>query len=111
VGALVYAVNWWLYGRFWVVTNNAFVTGNLIPVYAYATGFIVQVYYEETEPVKKGDLFVPTGRASPSQSGTCVCVSDVSGRTTFRALRRRQGRGRQMDLRRPLSTTQLPQKL
>jgi membrane fusion protein (multidrug efflux system) len=32
VGALVYAVNWWLYGRFWVVTNNAFVTGNLIPV-------------------------------------------------------------------------------
>lgn len=55
---MVYAVNWWLYGRFWVVTDNAFVTGNLIPVYADATGFIAQVYYEETEQVKKGDLVI-----------------------------------------------------
>ena len=40
VGALAYAADWWLYGRFWVVTDNAFVTCYLIPVYAYAPGFV-----------------------------------------------------------------------
>jgi len=56
VGALAYASNWWVSGKFWVVTDNAFVTGNLIPVYSDATGIVAQVYYEETENVKKGDL-------------------------------------------------------
>lgn len=55
---LAYAVYWELYGRFWVVTDNAFVTGNLIPVYADATGLVAQVYFEETEHVKKGDLVI-----------------------------------------------------
>lgn len=57
-GALAYAVNWWLYGRFWVVTDNAFVTGNLIPVYVDATGMVTQVLYEETEEVKAGDILI-----------------------------------------------------
>jgi membrane fusion protein, multidrug efflux system len=56
--ALTYAVHWWLYGRYRVETDNAFVTGNLIPVYADATGFVAQVYYEETEFVNKGDLLI-----------------------------------------------------
>ena len=55
VGALAYASNWWVSGKFSVVTDNAFVTGNLIPVYSDATGIVAQVYYEETENVKKGD--------------------------------------------------------
>jgi membrane fusion protein, multidrug efflux system len=55
---LAYAAYWWLHGRFWVETDNAFVTGNLIPVYADATGLVAQVYFEETENVKKGDLLI-----------------------------------------------------
>jgi membrane fusion protein (multidrug efflux system) len=57
-GALAYAAGWWLYGRFWVVTDNAFVTGNLIPVYADATGIVSQVLSEETQYVKRDDLLV-----------------------------------------------------
>ncbi|MGB8897898.1 MAG: HlyD family secretion protein [Methylocella sp.] len=57
-GALAYAVNWWLFGRFSVVTDNAFITGNLIPVYADTTGIVAQVLHEETEDVKKGDLLI-----------------------------------------------------
>ncbi|HUZ91056.1 MAG TPA: biotin/lipoyl-binding protein, partial [Methylocella sp.] len=57
-GALAYAANWWFYGRYLIVTDNAFVTGNLIPVYADATGMVTQVLYEETEDVKKGDLLI-----------------------------------------------------
>jgi len=58
VGVLVYATNWWLYGRFRLVTDNAFVTGNLIPVYADATGLVTQVLHEETDDVKAGDLLI-----------------------------------------------------
>ncbi|MGH6835779.1 MAG: HlyD family efflux transporter periplasmic adaptor subunit [Methylocella sp.] len=57
-GVLAYVADWWLYGRFWVVTDNAFVTGNLVPVYADATGIVAQVYYEETQNVTKGDLLI-----------------------------------------------------
>jgi membrane fusion protein (multidrug efflux system) len=56
--ALAYAVDWWLFGRFSVVTDNAFITGNLIPVYADTTGIVAQVLHEETEDVKKGDLLI-----------------------------------------------------
>jgi membrane fusion protein (multidrug efflux system) len=58
LGLLAYAVNWWLYGRFWVVTDNAFVTGNLIPVHGDATGVVVEVLSEETQYVKRGELLI-----------------------------------------------------
>jgi membrane fusion protein (multidrug efflux system) len=57
-GLLAYAIHWWTYGRFWVVTDNAFVTGNLIPVYADATGMVAEVFAEETQNVKRGDLLL-----------------------------------------------------
>ncbi|MCL2384644.1 MAG: efflux RND transporter periplasmic adaptor subunit [Alphaproteobacteria bacterium] len=56
--ALAAATSWWFSGRFFVETDNAFVTGNLIPVYADATGFVARVYFEETEVVKKDDLLI-----------------------------------------------------
>jgi membrane fusion protein (multidrug efflux system) len=56
--ALAYAVYWWMHGRFRVVTDNAFVAGNLIPVEADATGIITQILAEETQFVNKGDLLV-----------------------------------------------------
>jgi len=58
VGALTYAGYWWLHSRFWVVSHNAFVTGNLIPVEADATGMVTQVLVEESQFVNKGDLLV-----------------------------------------------------
>ena len=57
-GLLAYAVHWWTYGRFWVTTDNAFVTGNLIPVYADATGMVIEVLAEETQFVKKDDVLI-----------------------------------------------------
>ncbi|CAL1239673.1 HlyD family secretion protein [Candidatus Methylocalor cossyra] len=57
-GALAYAYYWWHHGRFWVTTDNAFVTGNLIPVEADATGIVTEVLVDETQWVNKGDLLV-----------------------------------------------------
>jgi membrane fusion protein (multidrug efflux system) len=58
VGALTYGGYWWFYSRFWVVSHNAFVAGNLIPVEADATGIVTQVLVEESQYVNKGDLLV-----------------------------------------------------
>lgn len=57
-GALIYADYWWHYCRFRVVSRNAFITGNLIPVEADATGIVTQVLAEESQYVNKGDLLV-----------------------------------------------------
>jgi len=56
--ALAYAVYWWIHGRYRVVTDNAFIAGNLIPVEADATGIVTQVLAEETQYVNKGDLLI-----------------------------------------------------
>jgi membrane fusion protein, multidrug efflux system len=56
VVGLLYSVYWWSYDRFYVRTDNAYVTGNLVPVAAQATGIITNFNAEETQFVNKGDL-------------------------------------------------------
>lgn len=58
VVGLAYIMKWWFYDRFLVSTDNAFVNGNLVPVYADAKGIVAQVLKEETEYVKKGELLI-----------------------------------------------------
>lgn len=62
VAALVFVISmgylayWLMYDRYWVSTDNAYVTGNLVPVAAQASGIITQVLAEETQFVNRGDL-------------------------------------------------------
>jgi membrane fusion protein, multidrug efflux system len=58
VAGLLYAAYWWSYDRFYVRTDNAYVTGNLVPIVAQATGIVTQVLAEETQFVNKGDLVI-----------------------------------------------------
>lgn len=58
VAAISYVVYWWTYDRFWVWTDNAYVTGNLVSVEAQASGIVTQVFFEETQFVNRGDLMV-----------------------------------------------------
>jgi membrane fusion protein (multidrug efflux system) len=55
---LAYTGYWWYYSRFQVVSHNAFISGNLVPVEADATGIVIQVLVEESQYVNKGDLLV-----------------------------------------------------
>lgn len=55
---LAYGGYWWTTARHWVQTDNAYVTGNLVPVAAQASGIITQVLAEETQFVNKGDLMI-----------------------------------------------------
>jgi len=57
--AVLFFVGKWLTSdRYYVTTDNAFVTGNLVPVYADATGLVADVLVEETQTVKKGDTVI-----------------------------------------------------
>jgi membrane fusion protein (multidrug efflux system) len=58
VGAMATAFRWFTYDRDWVTTDNAFVSGNIIPVQADATGVVAKVLAEETQFVKKGDVLI-----------------------------------------------------
>ena len=58
IAALGYGLYWWTTGRHWVETDNAYVTGNLVPVAAQASGIITQVLTEETQFVNKGELMI-----------------------------------------------------
>ncbi|WP_447601019.1 efflux RND transporter periplasmic adaptor subunit [Nitrospira sp. Nam80] len=58
IAALGYLAYWTAYDRFWVSTDNAYVTGNLVPVAAQASGIITQVLFEETQFVNRGDLMI-----------------------------------------------------
>jgi membrane fusion protein (multidrug efflux system) len=55
LAAIYFLVKWRAVDRFVVQTDNAFVTGNLIPVFADATGVVTQVHFEETQNVKLGE--------------------------------------------------------
>ena len=58
LAALGYGLYWWTSARFWVETDNAYVTGNLVPVAAQATGIVTQVLSEETQFVNRGDVLI-----------------------------------------------------
>ena len=77
VGALMALSRWYFYDRNWVTTDNAFVTGNIIPVQADATGVVAAVLTEETQLVKKGDVLVrldgQRARAALAQSEAELC--------------------------------------
>ncbi|WP_363351485.1 HlyD family efflux transporter periplasmic adaptor subunit [Methylocystis echinoides] len=58
VGVLAAAFRYLTYDRDWVTTDNAFVSGNIIPVQADATGVVAKVLAEETQLVKNGDVLI-----------------------------------------------------
>jgi membrane fusion protein (multidrug efflux system) len=58
VAAFLALFKWLTYDRDLITTDNAFITGNIIPVMADATGVVASVNVEETQLVKKGDVLV-----------------------------------------------------
>jgi len=58
IGFMLVLLNWYLYERNWITTDNAFVTGNIINVTADATGVVDSVLFEETQIVHKGETII-----------------------------------------------------
>lgn len=55
---LAYLAWWWLHGRFWVSTTDAYVTGNLVPVKAQIRGTVAEIRVDNTQFVRQGELLV-----------------------------------------------------
>jgi membrane fusion protein (multidrug efflux system) len=55
---LLYLVYWWTTTRRFVITNDAYVTGNLIPLKAQTSGTVVNVRVDNTQYVHQGDVLV-----------------------------------------------------
>lgn len=53
-----YAFYWFHFSRKFVVTNDAYVAGNLIPLKAQTSGTVVDVRVDNTQFVKQGDVLV-----------------------------------------------------
>lgn len=53
-----YAFYWFHFSRQFVVTNDAYVAGNLIPLKAQTSGTVVDVRVDNTQFVKQGDVLV-----------------------------------------------------
>ncbi|WP_018289940.1 efflux RND transporter periplasmic adaptor subunit [Verrucomicrobium sp. 3C] len=49
---------WLLWGRFWVATNDAYVSGNLVPLKAQVAGTVTEVRTDSTRYVRKGEVVV-----------------------------------------------------
>ena len=58
IATIGYLIYWYTHDRFWIRTDNAYVTGNLVPVAAQASGIVTQVLAEETQFVNRGDLMI-----------------------------------------------------
>ncbi len=55
---LIYLAYWWTSTRRFVITNDAYVTGNLIPLKAQTSGTVVNVRVDNTQYVHEGDVLV-----------------------------------------------------
>lgn len=59
LGFLLFALLFWLvFVHGWVVTNDAYVTGNVAPVKSQVAGTVVEVCVENTQRVEKGQTLV-----------------------------------------------------
>ena len=77
LAALYFLLRWRAVDRYVVQTDNAFVTGNLIPVYADATGVVTRVLAEETQRVKQGELVIQLD-AQRASAGQAQAEADLS---------------------------------
>ncbi|CAG1770519.1 partial putative multidrug resistance protein EmrK, partial [uncultured bacterium] len=55
---LIYLMYWWQFASRFIVTNDAYVIGNLIPLKAQTNGTVIDVRADNTQYVKQGEVLV-----------------------------------------------------
>jgi membrane fusion protein (multidrug efflux system) len=58
LAGLIYLLYWWNFARHTVVTNDAYITGNLAPLKSQTSGTVVDVRVDNTQHVQQGDVLV-----------------------------------------------------
>ncbi|MGZ4999962.1 MAG: membrane fusion protein of tripartite multidrug resistance system, partial [Methylomonas sp.] len=55
---LIYLIDWWHFASRFVITNDAYVTGNQAPLKSQTSGTVVEVKVDDTQYVHQGDTLV-----------------------------------------------------
>jgi membrane fusion protein (multidrug efflux system) len=58
LAGVIYLLYWWSFASHTVVTNDAYITGNLAPLKAQTSGTVVDVRVDNTQHVQQGDVLV-----------------------------------------------------
>ena len=58
LSGLIYLLYWWNFASHTVITNDAYITGNLAPLKAQTSGTVVDVRVDNTQYVHQGDVLV-----------------------------------------------------
>ncbi|MGZ5001520.1 MAG: HlyD family secretion protein, partial [Methylomonas sp.] len=58
LAGMIYLLYWWSFASHSVVTNDAYITGNLAPLKGQTSGTVVDVRVDNTQYVQQGDVLV-----------------------------------------------------
>ena len=58
LAAIAYGVHAWLYSLAHITTDDAYVEGTVAPLAAKVVGYVVDLYVDDNQPVKAGDLLL-----------------------------------------------------
>ncbi|MGB8366302.1 MAG: HlyD family efflux transporter periplasmic adaptor subunit [Rhizomicrobium sp.] len=58
VGLLAWGADWLFYGRYFETTDDAYVSGDVVPVTSREVGTVLAVHADNTQSVKRGQLLV-----------------------------------------------------
>ncbi|HVC12530.1 MAG TPA: HlyD family efflux transporter periplasmic adaptor subunit [Burkholderiales bacterium] len=63
VGGIGYGVYWWMTGRYYEYTDDAYVAGNVVQITPQVAGTVIAVRADDTDYVKAGEVLVQLDRA------------------------------------------------
>ncbi len=63
LGGIGYGVYWWMTGRYYEYTDDAYVAGNVVQITPQVAGTVIAVRADDTDYVKAGEVLVQLDRA------------------------------------------------
>ncbi|HVB47573.1 MAG TPA: efflux RND transporter periplasmic adaptor subunit [Burkholderiales bacterium] len=63
MGGIGYGVYWWMVGRYYEYTDDAYVSGNVVQITPQVAGTVIAVRADDTDYVKAGEVLVQLDRA------------------------------------------------
>ncbi len=84
IAALLYGLYWLLHARFYEVTDNAYVSGNVVQITPQLGGMVVGVNADDTQPVKAGQALV---QIDPTDAQVALAQAEADLAQTVRQVR------------------------
>lgn len=84
VGLSVYAAYWFLHGRYFESTDDAYVAADLVPITSEVAGTVTALHVDDTEHVERGQVLV---ELDPADAELAVATAEAELARTVRQVR------------------------